>query len=147
TAAGGMAQFHAQLGNLEEKVGTALLPALEKVTTALTRFVDFLSTSPGVAHAASTAFQVFSDVMGVVITVGSALLKWMQQHETATKAIVIALGVLAVAFAAAPIAIIALGVALIELWKHSEQFRDIVNNAMDAVKAKFQDVFPTIKAI
>lgn len=37
TAAGGMAVFHAQIGNLEEQVGTALLPTLTKITAWLVK--------------------------------------------------------------------------------------------------------------
>lgn len=37
TAAGSMAQFHAQLGNLEEQIGTALLPAFTAIVKWLTK--------------------------------------------------------------------------------------------------------------
>jgi phage-related protein len=147
SAAGGLAIFHAELENLEVKIGTALIPSLEAVTTALTKFVDFLSSSPGVAKAAGVALTIVRDVVGELSNAFQALQPWIERNK---ETLLILGGVLAgvVVLISSPVtAVIALGVALIELYKRSETFRNIVNGAFQAVHDKVEEVMPTIRVI
>jgi hypothetical protein len=147
TAAGGMAQFHAQLSHLEEVIGAALLPSLGKVITALSSLIDWLSSSPEAAKVASTALMVLKDVMSVVVAAGERLLGFYQQHRTAALAVAGVLTALALAFAGPITVIAALGVGLIELYKRSETFRNVANAAFQSVHDKVLAVMPTIRAI
>lgn len=147
TAAGGAAAFRAELEHLEVTVGTALLPALTKITGALTTFIGWLSSSPSVAKVATDALGVFKDVMSTLVAVGKDLLAWYQDHQTAAKAIILTLAAVALAFSGPITIVVALGVALIELYKRSQTFRDIVNEVFDSVRNKIEQVMPTIKAI
>lgn len=64
TAAGAMARFHAQIDNIEEKVGTAFLPVLIKVTDWLT---NHLPAAVGVAKSViATLTPIIARVSAVI---------------------------------------------------------------------------------
>jgi hypothetical protein len=91
TAAGGMAQFHAQLSNLGERIGTALLPKLQALldwTNA--HWPEIVAVVSGAASAIGTVFTTLGSAIQPVID-------FFRQHETAAKALGIALAGTAVA--------------------------------------------------
>jgi hypothetical protein len=76
TAAGAMAQFHAQLENLEVTLGTALLPALTRVTQALADGINWLQQSKGAHDAVAAAGRGLAVVFHLI---GDAI-DWVKGH-------------------------------------------------------------------
>jgi hypothetical protein len=73
TAAGGMAQFHAQLNNLEEKIGAGLLPAMTQMVSGLSSAVDWVTTHwPEIERTIGPVMQNVRQVIGDVITTAEA---------------------------------------------------------------------------
>jgi phage-related protein len=138
TAAGGMAQFHAQTTALGENLGKALLPALVMVSGAL------------------------------AVATG-----WMAQHETVTKIVVIAIGLLAAALLAASVAtsimtaatlafdiaaspvilvilavvasLAVLGIAIYAIATHWKEIKTVFVNVWNDIKQVFDDSIAFVK--
>jgi hypothetical protein len=116
TAAGGMAQFHAQMEALQENLGQALIPALEKVT-------EWLATATGYLAQHTTTAKI---LIGVVATLAAGLMAFSVAQKiaaAATAAMTAAEWLFNAALDANPIGIVivavaALGVAAYELVKH-----------------------------
>jgi hypothetical protein len=135
TAAGGMAQFHAQLDHLEVKAGTGLLPVLGKVATALSGLVDWFGKNTVVAKALAIAAGI---VGGALLAVSVAT----KVATAATKIYTAAQWLLNVALDANPIGIVVLalaglGVAFYEAYKHIKFFREGVQAAWDWIKGNW----------
>jgi len=64
TAAGGMAQFHAQLTHIEESIGKALIPALSQGLTAVTGFVTDFAAKLGAAKGFKAKLNVVWEGLG-----------------------------------------------------------------------------------
>jgi hypothetical protein len=132
TAAGGMAQFHAQTGALMESLGTMLLPAITAVSEKLSALTGWLSQHTTVAK---IAVGVLGGLAVVLLTVSVA----ETIVSAATSAWTAAQWLLNTALAANPIGLVIVAIAglaagIAIAWQHSETFRAIVTAAFDAVK-------------
>lgn len=132
TAAGGMAQFHAQTQHLEEELGGGLVPALAGVASVLASVFGFLGE-----HATATKILVgtLALLATTVIAVSAAEKVWAALTAVAEAA----QWALNAALDANPIglvviAIAALVAAFVLAYTHSETFRDIVNGVFATVK-------------
>jgi Zn finger protein HypA/HybF involved in hydrogenase expression len=119
TAAGGMAQFHAQTEALQENLGKTLLPAVEAVTTKLADLAGYLATHTTLAKALVIALAGVAVGLGVVKL---ATISWSETLLANPVFLVIA-------------GLVALGVALYVAYQKSKTFRDIVNQAFSSIKA------------
>ncbi len=110
TAAGGMAQFHAQTQELFEQLGTMLLPAITSVTTHLASLMELMQKHKGTVKALTVALAALA---AALLTARAAQL-------------LMNLAVLANPYVAATVAIIAMSAALVVLWNRSKQARTII---------------------
>jgi phage-related protein len=147
TAAGSVQVFKEELQHLEVTIGTALLPAVTRAIQVVSSFIEKLASSPAVMEAVRVATQVVGDVMHTLVAILKDVVGYFERHRTEAYALAAALAVLGIAFSGPIVWIAALGTALIEAYKHSQTFRDIVNGAFDAVRNKVNEVMPTIRAI
>jgi phage FluMu protein gp41 len=101
TAAGGMAQFRAQIENIGEKLGSALLPMLNRVVDALTRALNwFNQLSPAtkkwigilatVAAAVGPILIVFGKLFSAIGQVSGALKLMVLNPELAAAMVILA---------------------------------------------------------
>jgi hypothetical protein len=142
TAAGGMAQFHAQIGNIEEKLGGALIPALTHLSQVLAAGADWLSRH---ATAAKILVGVLAGLATTLIAVSVAQKVYAAGAavaEAATVAWTIATEGLTVAMEANPVgaviaglvlltaALVAIGVAV---YKFRDQIAGAFREAFDKV--------------
>ena len=145
TAEGGAAQFHAQLGNLEESLGKGLLPALTQVSQAVASLTEFFARH-------TTATKV---LIGALASLAAGLLA----VNVATKLVAAAQAIMTaaqwalnVALDANPIgiavlALAALAAAIVVAYKHSQTFRDIVQDAFAVVRSSVQAVVNVIQTL
>lgn len=168
TLAGQQQRLGAQFDNLKVTVGTQLLPALTSVasfvnTTALPAFAQFgakVSAVAGFVSRNRVAFTALATAIAAVVVVTKihtavmavqaaggllAVLKATKIVTAATKAYAAIQWLLNAALTANPIGIVivalaALGAGLVIAYKKSETFRNIVNNAFEAVKSGAQSV-------
>lgn len=130
TAAGQMDIMTNQMNEAEESIGAALLPVMAQLATMLTKVATFIQGN-------TKAFQIIIGVIAAVaagIVVLNAVLK---VYEAVTVAVGIAQKAtwLANPVALVVIAVIALGVAIVVLYKKSKTFRDFVNKMWAGIKA------------
>lgn len=147
-AAGKAAILANKFGDLQEKVGAKLLPAVESLTEAGSRMLDWLEENPGkvkamtVGVAALTAALVVGKVavLGHAFATGVAAAGGLGKFLLATRAGAAAQWLLNAAMSANPIGLVitalaALAVGLKYAWDNSETFRRVVTTAFGAVKA------------
>jgi phage-related protein len=159
TAAGGMAQFHAQMGAMEESIGSALIPAITMLSQDMASLAGFFAS-----HTETTKILVVGlGILAATLLAVSAVTKVVAAAQAiatgATKAYEAAQWLLNAALDANPIGVvvIALGVltaAIIVAYQHSATFRQIVGGAFDAVKTAanavlgfFRDNWPVIATL
>lgn len=131
TAAGAKEKMGAELQLLEINIGNALIPILTKVSTVLAGFSQFLTE-----HAA-----IVKIVILVLGTLASGILLYTGYVKLAAAAQTLWNGVMdANPIGLLVVAIAALIVAFVELWKHSQKFRDIVTGVWNDVKDSFLSV-------
>lgn len=168
TLAGQQQRLGAQFDNIKVTVGTQLLPALTSVasfvnTTALPAFAQFgakISLVAGFVNRHRVAITALATAIAAVVTITKihsavlavqaaggllAALKATKLVTTATKAYTAVQWLLNAALTANPIGIVivalaALGAGLVIAYKKSETFRNIVNNAFEAVRSGAQSV-------
>lgn len=148
-AAGPGAKIKKSMDELQESIGTLLLPVLTKLASALSGLIDWFTNL-------STPIKVAIGVVGglaiAVWAINTASAVW----ATVTSAVAGAFWVLNAAMDANPVvlvtvAIVAVGAALYEAYQHVGWFRDIVDNvfgwiggfvsgALDVVKGAFTGV-------
>ena len=158
TAAGQTAIFNASIKQLNESLGAALLPIVQAIIPLLTRLAEFatentkaiqilagvvatLAAGILVANAAMKAYEVIQVAIKVATTAWTAA-QWLLNAALDANPI----GVITVALAA-------LAVGLVEAYKHSQTFRDIVKAALGVVEAAarqlasgFEELFDAAKA-
>lgn len=125
TAAGQAAILGNQFGELQEKVGSVLVPALTKLADVLLTVVGFFQGLPGPVQA---AIGVVAGLVVVVVAIHKAIQAWA-----------VIQGVLNAVLAANPIvliiaAIAALVAGVVIAYKNSETFRDIVQSVWEVLK-------------
>jgi len=144
-AANAAAIQHAEMQNLTEELGTSLLPyykafeqilisltgTLGKHTTAIKVVVGIVASLSAAILIANAAFKVYTVTQNVA--------------KLATIAFTAANRAMALSLATNPItliivALVALGVAFYEAYKHSQTFRNIVQGAMHGVEAAIEAV-------
>lgn len=138
SAAGGMARFHAESQHLQETLGNSVLPALNAVTGALATGASFLAAHTTVTKIAIGALALLATGL-IAVSVATRVVAAAQAIMTAAQ------WALNVALDANPIgiiiiALIALGVGLVEAYRHSQTFRDIVAAALNFVKGVAMDL-------
>ena len=114
-----------QFGDMQEKLGTALIPALTKLGEVISSVVTFLGNLPGPALA---AIGVVAGLAATAFVVVKAVQAW-----TAVQA------ALNVVMALNPIGLIVIAIAalvagIVIAYKNSETFRTIVQGAWDVLK-------------
>ncbi|GEP40614.1 hypothetical protein NPS01_42770 [Nocardioides psychrotolerans] len=133
TAAGKQKILAVQMDELQESIGTKLLPVMLKLTSAGLAVVDWITQNQEVALA-------IIGVLGGLLAIIKAVSVAQQAWSAVMKVVAAAQWLLNAAMAANPIglvviAIIALVAVFVIAYKKSETFRDIVNGAFDAVKS------------
>src|SRR5262249_7042487 len=117
TAAGGMAQFHAQMESLGESMGTVLLPAVKNIAQALAGLASFFAQHTTLAKVLVIGLGALAAALIAVSVATSAV-------NTAMLANPIGLVIVAIA---------ALAAGLVVLYERSATFRAIVQAAFQAV--------------
>jgi uncharacterized protein YejL (UPF0352 family) len=118
TAAGGMATFHAQVNEVEEGLGNALLPALTKVTGAIAAMAGWLSEHEGVTKLVVAALGLLAGAL-LATSVATTI---MNSALLASPITWIILG------------LIALVAAVVYAYEHFQTFHDIVQAVMGGVR-------------
>lgn len=113
-----------QFGELQEKVGAALVPALSKLAEVLLGVTNFFG---GLDSRVQIGIGVLAGLLGVVLLVSKAVQAW-----TAVQ------GALNVVLSMNPIGLVVIGLAalavyLVWAYKHSETFRKVVDGAFRGV--------------
>ena len=126
-----MERLSLQMGELQEKVGAALVPALHSLTDLVLKIVGAFTALPGPAQAAIAAFAGLA--LGLVAAA---------KVVTALK---LAWTALNLSFLASPVGLIIAGIAalaagLVIAYKKSETFRNIVDGAFRVVKGAMDAV-------
>lgn len=81
TAAGGMAQFHAQLDFILQKIGNALLPVMEQALNWInSHWPQITAVVTGVMHAVGVAIDFVKPYVDKLITWTSELVTYVQAH-------------------------------------------------------------------
>jgi phage-related protein len=160
TAAGAKDKMGAEINLLEINLGKVLIPILTKVATTLASFTQFLTE-----HA-----KVVKIVIAVIGTFATGILLYTGYVKLAAAAQALWNGIMAAnPIGLLVIAIAALVVAFVELWQHSQTFRDIVKgvwsdvtdatnafvsfftttvpNAFEAVKDWFSNTWTLVKGL
>lgn len=146
-----MDHLRVRLGNLAEKAGAVLVPALDKVVVGLNAVMDAIGATAKWLREHETLVEAVGGAVGVFAAAYIAsLLPALAASTTAIYAQVAAWVALRVAWLASPVGMIvtalaALVAGLIVAYKKSETFRDIVNAAFDAVKTVAGGVFDWLK--
>ncbi|HET7486833.1 MAG TPA: hypothetical protein VFJ85_02825 [Acidimicrobiales bacterium] len=124
TAAGQAEILHNQFGELEEKVGSVLVPALTKLAGVLLGIVEWFGhLNPAV----QTAIGVAAGLVVGVVAISKAIQAWTVVQEA-----------LDVVLTANPIGLVVVAIAalvagIVLAYQHSETFRNIVQTAFGAV--------------
>lgn len=163
----------AEWDNAKDKLGTSLLPIVGKLVTFLantlpsavskteTAFGDFGATVKGIAGFIAPAFKpvlkVFDEIKSAFSSGGGGFGKLKSDFNglsPAAKGAAIAVGALGVVIAAtiaaafpittAVIAIVGLGIAFDEAYKHSAKFREIVGDLKTFITG---ELVPAVKSI
>jgi len=127
TAAGAMAQFRAQLTNLEGSLGKALLPALTKVSEEAAKMTAWLSEHPKLTKVLVIALGVLAGALAAA-AFAQALLN---------------LAVLANPYVAAVAAIILIGVVI---YKFRDQIMDVIEAVLDFGKAIWEGIINALSS-
>jgi hypothetical protein len=158
TAAGRFQRMKVAIGETQESLGSALVPALGALLAILQPILATLSQNTQLVVILAGAFAA----LGSVILIAAAAQKVMNAYTTistavqkgaalATKAWALATRLLSAAWAASPIGLIILAVVglvavIILAYKHSATFRRIVQAAFAAVQKAAQAVWSWLKA-
>jgi hypothetical protein len=94
TAAGGMAQFHAQLDHLEVAMGQGLLPALTKVAEKLSEVVNFFAEHTTVAKIFAIGLGVLAGALLAVAAATAIVELAMSPILVPLAAVALAIGIL-----------------------------------------------------
>ncbi len=140
TAAGSQERMRVAVENLEESLGSLLLPMVERVANAMSRLADFFTEHETLAKALVIAIGALGTVM---LTVGAAMKIWGATQAVitaATAAWTAAQWLLNAALTANPIGVVVVALAalvagIVLAWRQSETFRNIVTGAFNAVKS------------
>lgn len=132
TAAGQAEILGNQYGNLQETVGSKLLPVMLQFTTILLGLIDFVSRNSEVIIPLVAALGGLAAVVYTIITVT----KVWTAVQAAFNAVMALNPVVLIT-----LAIVALVAAVVIAYRESETFRDIVNGAFSAVLAVIQGVW------
>lgn len=140
TAQGGMAKMRAQTEALQENLGSALLPAMVKVTGALANLTGWFTKHTTVAKIAIGALAALATTLLTVSVATKLQTAATILVSAATKAWSAAQWLLNAALDANPIGIVvvalaALGAAIVIAWERSRTFRNIVLGAWSDIKA------------
>jgi hypothetical protein len=145
TAAGQFKTLTMEIGELQEKLGAALLPVLDAVMPMLLQLSDF-------AQQNSTAIQILVAVIaalaGAILVANVAMKVYATAQlaiKAATAAWTAAQWLLNAALNANPIGLVVLAIAaltagIIIAYRHSATFRDVVQGAFGAIKTAIDSV-------
>ncbi|MGH1053003.1 phage tail tape measure protein [Bacillus cytotoxicus] len=145
----------------------ALGPAIEAVANSITNLVNWFANLSGtmrsvvaISAVSVTGFLVIATVVGMMASaIGTALIPlgkfigWLGKSTTAAKLASAAMVGLRAAFAflTGPVGIVIaalalIGVAILQLYKHNETFRNGVNSAWESVKSVTVSAVETMKS-
>lgn len=145
TAAGGMAQFDAQMNSLEESIGAGLLPAMTAAASELATLGNFLAEHTTLAKALVIGLGALAGVLLSVSIATKLQAAYTSIVSAATTVWTGAQWLLNAALDANPIGIVIVAVAaltagIILAYTHSATFRSIVTGALNAVSTAAKDV-------
>lgn len=133
TTQGETAKFHEKLGELEESIGAALLPVMEKLTTMLSGLVDWFSKlSPGV----QTAIGVVAGAVAGLVLLNSILTTATAAAAAFGLTLNLSLGPIALVVAA----VVGIGVAIYALIKNWDTVKAAIGAGVGAVLGWFKDL-------
>lgn len=124
TAAGKAKILSVQMGELQEKIGTQLIPVMQKLTTEGLKVVDWISKNTKATEIIVGVLLSFLAVIKVI----SVLTKAFTAIQAALNVVMSANPVVLVV-----LAVIALAAAFVIAYKRSETFRNIVNTAFAGI--------------
>jgi TP901 family phage tail tape measure protein len=153
TAKAGMQGFTSALEGLSIAISeSGVLDAFTQILGAVTKVVRKMTeTNPEIMKWAF-AFGAVVAAIGPVLKVGGALFGWMSKIGPAITAVKTAMLGLNTAFLTNPVtlvvlAIVALGVAFYEAYKHCQPFREAVDKAFAALKVAFDTVMVALQPV
>ena len=138
TAEGQFKRLGVALAETKESIGAALLPAIEAV-------LPFLQAMGKWASENSTVFLIVAGVIGgiaaAIVITNAAMTAW----AAATKAFTVIQGIFNAVLAANPVVLVGLAIAalvlgLVVLYKKFEPFRDLVDGIFGGIKAIITNV-------
>lgn len=138
TAAGRAEILKNQMGELQEKIGSLLVPALGKLTDGLLVVNDWFNN---LSPTGKTLVEIVAGLAAAFVVVTGAV-----------KAFTAVQAALDVVLAANPVvlitlALVALGAALVVAYQKSETFRNVVNAAFAVVKGEVDLVIGAVKTL
>lgn len=144
TFAGSLQTLKTAFENLEEEIGAKIIPVLTKAANGAANFIGFLEAHKTTVKIITSALALLGGTILTYITITKVA-------AAATKFFAAAQGVLDAVLDANPITIVivalaALGVALVEAYKHSKTFRTIIDDIGKFLKATFTPVLHVLAA-
>ena len=140
TAEGQMKILNNQMGELEEELGSALLPVMRVLLPLMRSLASFASDNAG---AIQVLVGVIAGLSAAILVANAAMKAYAAAQaivKAATAAWTAAQWLLNAALTANPlglviVAVAALGAALVLAYQRSETFRNVVDRAMDVVRS------------
>lgn len=142
---GALEELQGAFETAQISIGEALTPAIRAVAEGLTNLINAFNNLPGPVK---TFTAVFAAVVSLLLIIGSIIAFIVAGFGALAAATGVAAGTLAAVagIAAAVIAgIFAIGAALVYAYNKFEWFRNLVNQAWNAIKAGFQAVVDFLK--
>lgn len=152
TAAGQWKILTDQMGELQEKLGAALLPVIDALLPYLMRMSDFAGHNTTAITALVAAVGALAAIVLVVNAAMKVYVAWQTIVKVATKAWAAVQWLLNAALEANPIGLVvvalaALAAGLVIAYKRSETFREVVAGAMGAVHAAVDALAGAFRAL
>jgi len=140
SAAGAQDRLKASVEELEIQIGSGLLPVVTSFIEKLTSLAEFLGHNSEETKAFGIGLgllaSAFLAARVAAAVANSSLVKFAKSERVAALASrILAVSMMGIPIVAIVAGIIAIGVALVVLYKKSQTFRNIVNGAFNAVKA------------
>lgn len=152
TLSGQLKILQAHFGNMAEGIVSALIPALKDVTAVAMKFGSFLAENPKLAKALVFALGGLAAVLLTISAASHIAAAATAVWAAGTKVAAAAQWLWNAAMSANPIGLVvaalaALVAGVILAYKHSETFRNIVQDAWAAIKSAAEATWAVIKGV
>jgi phage-related protein len=145
TAAGARDKLGAELELLEVKIGGPLLNVLGLLANALANVLGWMQRNGAILKPLAVLIGVTAAAWGIFVGVTEGIPALLALVSTGIEALSVTMYGLPIVWIVAALAAVVIG--LVELWQHSQTFRDIVIGTWNAVRSAAEAVFGAIARV